>query len=227
MKLIVGLGNIGSRYAETRHNAGFMVVQQLAERHGLTTAKGRFHASVVEGMIGSEKVMLMLPTTLMNRSGLAVGEATRFHRLELSQLMIVVDDTALPAGTFRIKPSGGAGGHNGLTDVERALGGDTYPRLRVGIDAPIVNDRRIVLSDYVLSPFTDEQRMLLKPAIARACDALECWITHGLDTAMNRFNPRTPNPQPPDLSSHKAATVGRAPPAPPAPNPRNSDSPHE
>lgn len=199
MKLIVGLGNVGDQYAQTRHNAGFMVVQKLAERHMLTSAKGRFHASVVEGMIGSEKVMLMLPTTLMNRSGLAVGEAARFHRLDPADIMIVVDDTALPTGAIRIKPFGGAGGHNGLADVERALGGTAYPRLRVGIDAPLVNGRKIVLSDYVLSPFTDEQRMLLKPAIARACDALECWIARGLDAAMNAFNPRTPgsNAEPP------------------------------
>lgn len=192
MKLIVGLGNVGSQYAQTRHNAGFMVVQQLAERHGLTGAKARFHASVLEGMIGTEKVMLMLPTTLMNRSGLAVAEAARFHRIEPSQVMIVVDDTALPTGAIRIRPNGGAGGHNGLADVQRALGTDAYPRLRVGIDAPVVNGYKVVLSDYVLTPFTDQQRFMLTPALTRACEALECFVTRGLETAMNMFNTKIP-----------------------------------
>src|ERR1041385_4126537 len=136
MKLIVGLGNPGPEYANTRHNAGFMALDRLARKHGLWGAKTRFHAGVIEGSIAGQKVMLMQPMTYMNRSGLAVGEAARFHRLEPADVMVVVDDFALPLGSIRLRPSGSHGGHNGLADVQRALGTDGYPRLRIGVGAP-------------------------------------------------------------------------------------------
>lgn len=196
MKLIVGLGNPGDRYAGTRHNAGFMAVERMARRHGLTGPKAKFHAALLEGRIANHRVMLMQPTTFMNRSGLAVGEAARFFRLAPEDLIVVVDDTALPVGAIRLRAGGSSGGHNGLEDIRRSLGTDAYPRLRVGVGEPVVGDRRIRLTDYVLGPFTDEQRAAFEPALDRAADALESWLDHGIEKTMTQFNTKTPdNPQ--------------------------------
>lgn len=191
MKLIVGLGNPGPEYANTRHNAGFLALERFARLHGLSGAKTRFHAGVIEGTVAGRGVMLMQPMTYMNRSGLAVGEAARFHRLEPADLMVVVDDFALPVGSIRIRGSGSHGGHNGLADVQRALGTDAYPRLRVGVGAPEVEGRRISQTEHVLGRFTDDQLAALSPVLDRSCDAIECWLADGLEAAMNRFNTRT------------------------------------
>lgn len=196
MKLIVGLGNPGREYAGTRHNVGFMVVERIADRRAIAGAKGRFHASVLEGAIDGRKVMLMEPTTYMNRSGRAVGEAARFYKLDPADVMVVVDDTALPLGAIRIRPKGGPGAHNGLADIERALASDQYPRLRLGIGEPRVNDRPIAQRDYVLGRFTDEQLAEITPAVDRAAQAAECWAARGIDAAMNQFNVATdPRPE--------------------------------
>jgi PTH1 family peptidyl-tRNA hydrolase len=186
MKLIVGLGNPGSEYAQTRHNAGFMVLDRLAERQGLAGGrpKVKFHSATLEGAIAGERCVLLRPMTFMNRSGLAVGEAVTFYKLALSDLLVVVDDWALPVGRVRLRAEGSAGGHNGLADIERALSGAAYPRLRVGIDPPGV----VPQMEYVLGAFTAGQRALLDPALDRACDAVACWITAGIDEAMTRYN---------------------------------------
>lgn len=184
MKLIVGLGNPGREYDQTRHNAGFMVVDRLSSRHSLGPARAKFHAGVIEGRIAGERVMLMQPTTFMNRSGLAVGEAARFHKLEPSDVLVVVDDVALPVGTIRMRASGSAGGHNGLSDIERVLTTRDYPRLRIGIDPP----GRAPQKDYVLSRFTRSQLQALEPAMDQACDAIESYLTHGIDKTMSLFN---------------------------------------
>ncbi|MEO0512185.1 MAG: aminoacyl-tRNA hydrolase [Planctomycetota bacterium] len=187
MKLIVGLGNPGTEYDKTRHNAGFMVVDRLAERHAAgVLPKGKFHALVWECRVGTEKCLLMKPTTYMNRSGLAIGEAARFYKVDTAlDLLVVVDDTAVPCGGIRLRAEGGAGGHNGLADIQQKLGGPGYPRLRVGIDQP---PPRVVLHDYVLGRFSPEQREALEPAIGRGADAAECFVASGIETAMNRFN---------------------------------------
>ena len=184
MKLIVGLGNPGPEYAQTRHNAGFMVVERLANRLGLSGAKTKFHAGVLEGRMAGEKVVLMQPMTYMNRSGLAVGEAASFFKLEPSDVLVVVDEVQLPVGRIRLRACGSAGGHNGLTDIQRALGTTAYPRLRVGIDPP----GRAPQVDYVLGRFTEEQRQALDPALDKACDAIECWAAEGIEKAMSLHN---------------------------------------
>ena len=195
MKLIVGLGNPTAEYARTRHNIGFMIVEALAERHGITGGKSKFHARVVEGTIADQRVMMMLPETYMNRSGLAVGEAASFYRLEPDEVMVVVDDTALPLGNIRLRGTGSCGGHNGLSDIERALGTDSYPRLRFGVGAPRTADGyRIPQKDFVLTRFTDEQHREIAPAVGAACDSLECWLRDGIDLAMTRFNTRAARP---------------------------------
>ncbi|MEO1237314.1 MAG: aminoacyl-tRNA hydrolase [Planctomycetota bacterium] len=184
MKLIVGLGNPGPEYAKTRHNAGFMAVDRLARRHGLDGEKHKFHAGVLEGRIHLHKVMLMQPTTYMNRSGLAVGEARAFYKLTPDDVLVVVDDLALDVGQLRLRASGGPGGHNGLKDLERALGTRDYPRLRLGIGprgrAPQV--------DFVLGRFTDTQLDELDPVLTRTCDCIESWLDEGVEKAMTKFN---------------------------------------
>lgn len=191
MKLIVGLGNPGAEYVRTRHNAGFMAVDRLATRHGLTGPKARFHAGMLEGPVAGEKCVLLQPVTYMNRSGLTVGEAVAFYKLPLSDLLIVVDDLALPVGRLRLRPSGSAGGHNGLADIERALGTSEYPRLRIGIDAPTSGGggRRIPQHDYVLGRFTPDQLLKLDPLLDIAANAIESWIQDGIARAMNLYNP--------------------------------------
>ncbi len=208
MKLIVGLGNPGREYEKTRHNAGFLVIDRLALRHasGGSPARARFNAAVLEAPVAGQPCLLLKPTTYMNRSGQSVGEAVRFYKLDLAQdVLVIVDDLYLPAGTIRLRPGGGDAGHNGLADIERALGTQDYPRLRVGIDPkPSFMDQ----ADYVLGRFTDEQWGAVAPAIDKAADAVELFVSKGLDAAMNKFNageqeprPKKPRPEPPAQSA--------------------------
>ncbi|MAE67344.1 MAG: aminoacyl-tRNA hydrolase [Phycisphaeraceae bacterium] len=186
MKLVAGLGNPGRQYAETRHNLGYMVVDRLARRHDLTGVRTRFHAGVLDGTIAGERCALMQPVTFMNRSGLAVAEAVNFFKLDPGKdLLVVVDDLALPMGRIRFRATGGPGGHNGLVDVERALGTSDYGRQRIGIDASPAPG---IQSDYVLGRFTSEQRAELPHVLDEACEGVECWLTEGIDAAMTRFN---------------------------------------
>ena len=184
MKLIAGLGNPGPEYAQTRHNAGFMVVERLAHRLGLSGAKSKFHAGVLEGRMAGDKVVLMQPVTYMNRSGLAVGEASQFYKLDPADVLVIVDDAALPCGRIRLRASGSPGGHNGLSDIARVLATNDYPRLRVGIDPP----GRAPQKDYVLGKFSKEQADAIDPALDRACDAIACWIEEGIEKAMSLYN---------------------------------------
>lgn len=193
MHLIVGLGNPGSQYSGTRHNAGFMAVNRLAEHFAAGPAKAQFHASVIQTQIDGQKVLLMQPLTYMNASGQAVAEAARFFRIEPANILVIVDDTALPVGVIRLKHRGGDGGHNGLADIQRALGTDAYPRLRIGVGEPRVGEQRIAMRDYVLGRFTEEERSLLPAVLERCTQATRCWLTQGIDAAMNKFNEITPN----------------------------------
>ncbi len=188
MKIIVGLGNPGREYVNTRHNAGFMVLEHLAERYPSTGPKMKFNAGVLETMIHNEKCLLMQPVTYMNRSGTAVSQAVQFYQLPLDDLMVVVDDVALPCGKIRIRAEGTSGGHNGLADIERLLGTTAYPRTRIGIDSP----GRVPQRDYVLSSFTESQRQYIATAAGKACDAIECWIREGIGKAMSIYNADEP-----------------------------------
>src|SRR6476660_6008735 len=182
MKLVVGLGNPGKEYAGTRHNIGWEVVDHLAARLGFTgsamefdrLARTKFDGLALDGSASlpggsSEKLLLLKPTTYMNLSGRSVQAAMAFYQLTPADVMVVLDDLALPAGKIRIRPGGSDGGHNGLRDIQRALGTNQYPRLRVGIDAP---PPRVPGRDYVHGRFSEEQRKLLDPAVKRAVDAL-------------------------------------------------------
>lgn len=184
MHLIVGLGNPGSEYARTRHNAGFMVLERLANRHGITGVKTRFSAGVLDGLVAGRRCLLAQPMTYMNRSGTTVSEAVNFYKLDITDIMIVVDEAALPVGTIRLRASGRAGGHNGLKDIELKLGTQDYPRLRIGVGS----ETRASRKDFVLGRFTEDQLADLDPALDKACDAIECWLNDGIDKAMSLYN---------------------------------------
>lgn len=195
MKLIVGLGNPGLQYDKTRHNVGFMVVDTLASRHaGGQVPRSRFHSVTLDAFIGAEKVLLMKPTTYMNLSGKAVSEAVRFFKLDPSEdLIVIVDDIALPVGHTRVRKSGGSGGHNGLSDIDRLLGTDAYTRVRLGVgEVPKLMNQ----SDWVLSRFMSEERDDIEQGITRAADATECIISEGVVKAMNTFNAKLKKPKP-------------------------------
>ncbi len=199
MKLIVGLGNPGREYVGTRHNIGWEVVDQVAARLGWisggpgafeTFARSKFEGLTLDGTLslhsgGSEKLLLLKPLTYMNVSGRSVQSAMVFYQLTPADVMIVLDDLALPCGKIRIRSGGSPGGHNGLKDIERALGTSQYPRMRIGIDAPL---GRVPQRDYVLGKFTPDQRAAVDPAIGRAAGAVVTWIDKGINTAMNVFN---------------------------------------
>lgn len=192
MKLVVGLGNPERSYVGTRHNVGFEVIDQLAGRLGWMKqgdfdrlARTKFDGLAFDGVVGSEKLVLLKPLTYMNLSGKAVQAAMAFYQMTPADIMVILDDLALPVGRLRLRGSGSSGGHNGLRDIERVLGTNQYPRLRIGIDpAP----PRVAGRDYVLGKFTPEQRVLLEPALGRACGAIVTWIDKGIETAMNQFN---------------------------------------
>jgi PTH1 family peptidyl-tRNA hydrolase len=198
MKLVVGLGNPGREYIGTRHNIGFDIIDRLAMKLGWigspgefdTAARKKFDGLAMDGTIpiqagDTDKVLLLKPLTFMNLSGRAVQAAMAFYQLTPSDILVVLDDLALPVGSIRLRTGGSPGGHNGLKDIERALATSEYPRLRVGIDAP---PSRVPGKDYVLGRFSEEQRSVLDPTADRAVDAIRTWIESGIRAAMNRFN---------------------------------------
>jgi PTH1 family peptidyl-tRNA hydrolase len=184
MKLVVGLGNPGRKYLDTRHNVGFMVIDDLAGRWRYDRSRAGFGGQFGTGHIGSEKTLLLKPETFMNRSGQSVQEAMAFYKLGLEDLLVVSDDLALPLGRLRLRAKGSAGGHNGLANVIERLGDNGFARLRIGIGS--ATGERMV--SHVLSPFQPEERETVLEAVGRASESVACWIEEGIETAMNRFN---------------------------------------
>lgn len=212
MKIVAGLGNPGLEYRGTRHNVGFEVIDLLSSRHGSggRLARSRFHGLAEEIEISGERLILLRPLTFMNRSGLSIGEALRFHKLDpTTELLVVVDDMALPCGSIRLRGEGGAGGHQGLLDLERHLGRKVYGRCRVGIDGPGAQS----WSDYVLGRFRPEQQPLVAEGISLAADAVECWAASGLHAAMNRFNRGERSETPPRRPPSARGEGGASPPS--------------
>jgi len=183
VKLIVGLGNPGTKHAGTRHNVGFRVIDELARRCQADLSQEKFHAWFARATVAEQEVILLKPTTFMNRSGPAVLAAGRFYRLELGDLLVISDDLALPLGKLRLRGQGGAGGHNGLQDIIDRLGSEVFARLRIGIDPPIGDP-----VGWVLSRFSEAEESVAAAACCRAADAVECWIERGTECAMNRYN---------------------------------------
>lgn len=190
MKLIVGLGNPGAKYSRTRHNIGFGVVEALARRHSVKVNKIAGSAIMGEGRISGQAVMLMQPTTYMNRSGVAVAWAKQRYKLRPEDILVIYDDLDLPLGKLRLRSGGGAGGHNGIRSILASLGTPEFHRLRIGIDRPPCGDD---ISDYVLSTFTSGEREQVAQALQLACDAVECWLEQGIDKAGCLFNGRQPD----------------------------------
>ncbi|MGI6359332.1 MAG: aminoacyl-tRNA hydrolase [Bacillota bacterium] len=184
MKLIVGLGNPGRQYSGTRHNAGFMVIEELARRHRIRVHGTLGQAIAGRGFVNEQPVVLLQPTTYMNRSGVAVAAAVRQLNLALSDLLVISDDLDLPVGSIRLRAQGSSGGQKGLRSIIEALNTQDFARLRIGIGRPEDMD----VTDYVLRPFAGEERQLAKEAISRACDAVEVWVEHGVERAASQHN---------------------------------------
>ena len=192
MKLIVGLGNPGREYAGTRHNVGFDVIERLATRHRIVVAKRTMQSVIGDGAIGGERVILCRPMTFMNLSGEAVGALTRYYRIEPCDIIVVLDEVALPPGQIRLRFKGSAGGHNGLANIIQHLGTSEFPRIRIGVGAAKAGG----LVGHVLSKFPAQEQELIDEATIRTCEAVECAISDGFEMAMNRFNVRTePSPR--------------------------------
>ncbi len=185
-RCIIGLGNPGTEYEKTRHNIGFMVIDALAERHRckLKPSKGEF-AMRVRFKASSNDVLLVKPTTYMNRSGIAAKEIVEQEGLSPQEIFVVLDDFELPFGQLRIRKSGSAGSHNGLESIIYHLGTEDFPRLRIGIGAPPEGKDP---ADYVLSRFSKAEAKELEFIIATAAQAVETAISNGVEAAMNRFN---------------------------------------
>lgn len=184
--LLVCLGNPGDKYEDTRHNVGWMVADEVAERRHAPIQKLRFKALTNLLTISGEKVLVMKPVTYMNLSGEAVRPAADFYKIPPERVLVVSDDTALPIGRLRIRKSGSAGGHNGLKSIIQHLGTDQFPRIRLGVGEKPHPDYD--LADWVLSHFTGEDKKVMDEAVKRAADAIECILRDGLDRGMSRFN---------------------------------------
>ena len=186
MKLIVGLGNPGPEYRDTRHNVGFMVADALVDRWRVSDQwREKFEALQIKTTVGEEPMILAKPLTFMNLSGHAVASLAGFYKIEPADVFVVTDDVALPLGKLRARREGGAGGHNGLKSIIQHLGTQAFPRMRVGVGRG-ANGRD--LSDHVLGRFEAAERDTVSAAVLRAADATEVFISEGIERVMNAFN---------------------------------------
>ncbi|MFQ5734789.1 MAG: aminoacyl-tRNA hydrolase [Planctomycetaceae bacterium] len=185
MKLVVGLGNPGDRYRNTRHNVGFEVVAELSRRHDADKPRQKHDAEIAEIFFNTEKVLLMAPLTYMNESGRSVAGCVSFYDLPLDDLLVVCDDLNLDSARLRLRTSGSFGGQKGLQDVIRRLGTESFARLRIGIGRP---PGRMSSSDYVLGRFSKQERAEIDDAVQRAADGVELWLKEGVEAAMNAVN---------------------------------------
>jgi PTH1 family peptidyl-tRNA hydrolase len=183
-RVILGLGNPGARYVDTRHNVGFRVVEELAGRRGLRLQAGECHCAV--GVDGD--LVLAQPQTYMNRSGYAARCLVERREIEPFRVLVVFDEVHLPLGKLRLRPSGSPGGHRGMESVIENLRTPEVPRLRLGVGPADAEATGEDLADYVLEPFAASEREAIQDLILRAADACECWLAEGAQAAMNRFN---------------------------------------
>jgi PTH1 family peptidyl-tRNA hydrolase len=193
MRIVVGLGNPGREYAATRHNLGFMVVDELARRAGASGGRKRFRSEVAEGTLAGQKLVLVKPQTYMNLSGHAVREAVNWYHVAREDVLVVLDDLDLPFAALRLRADGSAGGHNGLTSVLEQLGAKNVPRMRIGIGRGPSAART-----QVLSRFSPEEERALPGLIEAAADCVALWIADGIIAAMNRCNRREGTDSPPE-----------------------------
>ena len=185
MKIIIGLGNPGRQYEDTRHNAGFMVVDKFAEKHGVDISKARFNALLGEVFVNGEKIVLVKPMTYMNNSGQAVGEVLNFYKPDLEDIIVVVDDIEIELGMLRIRAKNGKGTHNGLKSIFAHLKTDDYAKMKLGVGK---FKRNMDLADFVLARPSKEDDEIIDDLIDRAVDALDEFTASPIDIVMNKFN---------------------------------------
>ena len=187
MRLLVGLGNPGSQYRDTRHNVGFWVADEIARRWGVSDGwRERFEALTVRGRTaGGETAFVAKPLTFMNLSGFAVSKLAQYFQIEPADTLVIVDEVTLPLGRLRARRAGSAGDHNGLKSIVEQLGTDAFPRLRLGVGR---GDDRRDLADHVLSRFEPAERATIEAAVLRAADAAEMFVAEGIERVMNTFN---------------------------------------
>jgi len=185
--LIAGLGNPGPQYAANRHNVGFQCVERLAAAWGLAFGKRQKRALVVLGTFQGRRIILARPQTFMNESGRAVAPLARFYQVQPERLLVVYDDLDLPLGTVRLRPEGGSGGHKGMRSIIEHLGGQDFPRLRIGVGRP---PGRMDPAAYVLQDFSADEEPLRGEALERAVMAIETWLREGIEAAMEQYNRR-------------------------------------
>lgn len=183
--ILVGLGNPGREYENTRHNIGFMVIDRLAKKWGVSLQKMRYRSLVGEGRFDETKVLLVKPQTYMNNSGITVASFVRFYKPALEQVLVVFDDLDLPFGSLRFRPSGGSSGQKGMQSIIDQIGNDGFPRLRVGVGRP---PGRMDASDYILRPFKKNEQETLEILLLAAADAIETFLRDGLDKSMTVYN---------------------------------------
>ena len=184
--LVVGLGNPGPKYQWTRHNMGFLVIDELAQREDIPVQRLKYKALTNTAVIGGEPALLMKPTTYMNLSGESVIQAVQFYKLPPQRVLVISDDVSLPQGKLRIRRSGSAGGHNGLKNIIQHLGTDQFPRIKVGVGGKPHPDSD--MADWVLGTPRGEDRKVMEGAIARAADAVTLLLEQGSEVAMGKFN---------------------------------------
>lgn len=184
-RIIVGLGNPGKQYANNRHNVGFMIVDRLAEKHGMKFTRMMSRGITALGEIEGRKIALVKPQTFMNLSGESVGPILKFYKSEPSDLLVIYDELDLPQGQLRMRPKGGSGGHNGMKSIIARIGSDDFPRLRVGIGRP---PGRQDPKDFLLDDFSKSELAALEDVFDRAIEGVRRWLRDGIDNAMNYVN---------------------------------------
>ena len=184
--IIVGLGNVGKEYDNTRHNAGFIAIDALAEKCGVRIDRVKFHALVSEATVSGKRVLLMKPTTYMNNSGVAIGEATAFYKIPPENVIVLHDEISFDVGVIRIRRKGSAGGHNGLKSIIAHLSSDTFPRIKIGVGKKPSPDYDLV--DFVLGRFSAEDLKTLKEKNSEIISATELMVDGKIEEAMNKFS---------------------------------------
>ena len=184
MKLIVGLGNPGVEYSNTRHNVGFKVIDALADKYNLEFSKTKFQGRYAEKLISNEKVIFLKPMKYMNLSGEVISSFMNFYKVAPNDVIVIVDDLNLPCGKIRIKQKGSSGGHNGLKDIEKNIGTQDYARIKIGIS----NNKDIDTKDYVLGKFSKEELDIIDKSIMTVCNACEDFLQNNIDFVMAKYN---------------------------------------
>jgi PTH1 family peptidyl-tRNA hydrolase len=185
MKIIVGLGNPGQKYRDTRHNMGYRVIEELARRYSIDREECKFDSKIGHLRINGERILIVKPLTYMNLSGRAIQPLVRFYKQELSQLIVAYDDMDLEPGRIRLRPAGGSGGHKGMASIIERLGSEEFPRLRIGIGRP---PQQWTVESWVLSKLRSDEQSLIDEAIQIGADALIEWVKSGIVQAMNKYN---------------------------------------